>query len=251
MVNNKFTYKKHGQKTAKRQGKKNRTFKNKKQTYLARGGLLNTLNSGLYGATSFLKSQQANAQANLQPGQEQPPHIQMFGYMSDALGQLQNNINQKGFQEKVGEYGNKLNQHLQTAQQSAQNIYEGAQNGQFGEGVKQHLGNFQGSLNNAKAILGNPELQRNLGSAGKGAMAMGKNLGTFGSLGAKAFSLANQGKLTRGQSLSLLARGSYTGTKLAFNAGRTGLGVFSGVMSAANSYNKINQQRQPQMRPGF
>ena len=238
MANKKFISKKRSQtkKTAKRQSKKNRTYKNKKQTYLARGGIWNTLNSGLSGATSFLQRQQANAQANLQPGQEQPPHVQMFGHMANALGQLQSNINQPEFQAKVGQYGAQLNGHLQTAQQSAQNIFEGAQNGQFGEGAQQQANTFNNGLQKAQGILNDKQFQQNLGAAGKNASGIAKNLATMGSHGYEAYNLASQGKLGYLQGAKLMAKHSYNmsklavnGTKLGWNLGRAGVGAMNQI----------------------
>lgn len=237
MANKKFISKKRSQnKTAKRQNKKNRTFKNKKQTYLARGGIWNTLNSGMSGATSFLQRQQASAQANLQPGQEQPPHVQMFGHMANALGQLQSNINQPEFQAKVGQYGAQLNQHLQTAQQSAQNIYQNAQDGQFGEGIQQQANTLNNGLQKAQGIFNNKQFQQNLGAAGSNASGIAKNLSTMAGHAGEAYNLASQGKLGYLQGAKLMAKHSYNmsklavnGTKLGWNLGRAGVGAMNQI----------------------
>ena len=243
MAKNRFTYKKRGQtkKTAKRYNKKNRTIKNRKQTYLARGGFLDTLNSGLSGATSFLKSQQAN---NLQPGQEQHPHVQMFGHMANAIGQLQNNINQREFQAKVGQYGNKLNQHLETAKQSAQNIYQNAQDGQFGEGVQQHANTFNNGLQKAQGILNDKQFQQNLGAAGGNASGIANNLYTMAGHAGEAVNLASQGKLSYYQGAKLMTKHSYNMSNLAVNGTKLGWNLGSAGVSAMNQI----RPSQPQLK---
>ena len=247
MAKNRFTYKKRGQtkKTAKRYNKKNRTIKNRKHFNLARGGFfnMNTLNSGLSGASSFLQRQQANAQANLQPGQQEPPHVQMFGHMENALGQLQSNINKPEFQAKVGQYGNQLNQHLQTAQQSAQNIYQNAQNGQFGEGVQQHVNTFNNALQKAQGILNDKQFQQNLGAAGGNASGLANNLYTMAGHAGQALQLASQGKLSYYQGTKLMAKHSYNMGKMSVNA--AGLGWNLGRAGV----HVINQMRPPQQQP--
>jgi hypothetical protein len=201
----------------------NTNNKSRRQRYLARGGFWNNINSGLTGATNFLQNQ-AKVQGN--PGQPQPPHVQMFGHLATGLGQLQTHINTPEFQSRVGNVGNQLNQHLQIAKQSANNIHQGAINGQFGPDVQQHMNTFNGAMGNVQNIL----KDKNLGAAGKNISNIAKSTANVGNL-------AFNGKLNKYHMAKYIAGNTVSMGQLGWNTGRMGVKALSAVN---------NMNRQPQ-----
>lgn len=241
MAKNKFTSKKRTQsnKLKKHQNKRNKSIKNRNRTHSSKGGFFTTLNRGLSNTQSFLQRQQSNI-----PSGEQPPHIQLFGHMANALGQIQQQTNNPEFQARVGQYGNQLNQNLETAKQSAQYIYQGAQNGQFGQDVQQHANTFNNGLQKAQGIFNDKKFQQNLGAAGSNASGIAKSLGTMTGHAGEAFNLASQGKLGYFQGAKLMAKHSYNMSKLGWNATKLGLNLGRTGVSAMNQMR--NSQQQPQ-----
>ena len=227
MSSNKNTVKRRSRKTSKGKTIKSNP-KSRRHRYVARGGLWNTFNSGLSGATTFLRNK---AQSQSIPGQPQPPHVQMFGHLANGIGQLQAHINTPEFQNRVGNVGNQLNQHLQLAKQSANNIYQGAQNGQFGQDVQQHMNTFNGAIGNVQNVL----KDKNLGAAGK-------NISNIAKSTANAGNLALNGKMTKYQMAKFVAGNTANMGQLGWNTGRMGVRA----LSAVNNMNRQPQKGRPQ-----
>jgi hypothetical protein len=142
----------------------------------------------------------------------------MFGHLANGIQQLQTHINTPEFQNRVGNVGNQLNQHLQIAKQSANNIYQGAHNGQFGPDVQQHMNTFNGAMGNVQNIL----KDKNLGAAGKNISNIAKSTANIGNL-------ALNGKLNNYHMAKFIASNTANMGQLGWNTSRMGAKALSAV----------------------